>query len=341
MDKIVVSVLLPMYNAAPFIEEAVNSILSQSFSYFELIIIDDCSTDNSVDLVTQVKDDRIVLIKKAQNSGYTDSLNYGLKIAKGKFIARMDADDISLPNRFETQVNFLEQNKEVILCGSWFKIIGSDEVVQHPTSHHQILLALLDYCAIGHPTVMFKKELFLKNNLFYDKQMEPAEDHNLWVRAIRYGQLQNIPEVLLHYRLHQNQISVKKKIKQDTHSQDAKKFHMGLLYDDAVQHVDVTEKPKLKGIAFGTQKKYVAVYLTVLAELQKLNKEKAIFESVGFGKYCNQKKSILINEWFDHSESSSLKHLMAFVNPVQAYFKFFNNSKKIALLLRYLNPSKW
>ncbi len=341
MDKIIVSVLLPMYNASLFIQDAVESILVQTFPYFELVIIDDASTDNSLAIVKNIEDERIVIIKKQKNTGYTDSLNYGLTIAKGKFIARMDADDISMPERLEIQVNFLNKNPDIILCGSWFRILNSNETVKHPITHAEISIALLDYCAIGHPTVMFRKEEFIKNNLYYDKNMEPAEDHDLWVRAIRIGKLQNIPNVLLKYRLHNNQVSVNQKAKQEKHSSAAKKFHLGCLYEHDEPVVDVTESPILKDLTFTQQKKIAIQYLHELKHLKNKNNSFNIFDEKGFDFFCLQKKSAIIKEWFDLSAKSSIKHLFAFINPFTAYYCYFSNRKKINLILRYLNPFNW
>ena len=341
MDKIIVSVLLPMFNASSFIEEAVYSILEQTFTFFELIIIDDCSTDNSLQIVENIKDSRIILIKKKQNTGYTDSLNWALKLSRGKYVARMDADDISLPNRFKTQVTFLNENPEVILCGSWFEIIGSSEVIKHPTYHGEISIALLDYCAIGHPTVMFRRDEFIKHGLWYDIEMEPAEDHNLWVKAIRIGKLQNIPKVLLRYRLHQSQISIKQKVKQDEYSCTAKRFHLDLLYKSSKPLIDITAPIIFKNIDFRIQKKYINQYLNELEYLNMLNKSLHIFNIKGFEVFCLQKRTFLIKQWFEKAQSEYLMHLAAFINPSTGYYRYFKNSRKINLVVRYLNPRKW
>ncbi len=200
-----ISVILPVYNCQEYIFEAVKSILNQTFSDFEFIIIDDCSTDTTLQVIKNFNDARIIIIEKPVNTGYTDSLNYAISIAKGQYIARMDGDDISFPTRFEKQVAFLEANDDVILCGSGIQIIGTEVKLNHPTNHDEILVKLCFGNSFYHPTIMARKNIMLSNN--YDKKFEPAEDYDLWTRLAFVGKLANIPEVLLNYREHDSQIS--------------------------------------------------------------------------------------------------------------------------------------
>jgi glycosyltransferase involved in cell wall biosynthesis len=205
---------MPVYNCSIFITEAIESILCQTYTDFELIIIDDCSTDNTKEIVKSYTDPRIILISKTENSGISKSLNLGLQHSKGKYIARMDGDDISLPHRFQTQYDLLETNDKIILCGTWYYILNTDEIIKHPTNFEEIKLAFLNYNAIGHPTVMFRNSVFKKANLRYDAEKEPAEDYDLWIRSLKYGQIVNIPVPLYKYRQHVNQISQLNSIKQ-------------------------------------------------------------------------------------------------------------------------------
>lgn len=121
--KPLISVLMPVYNCSKYIHSSTTSILNQTFSDIELIIIDDCSTDNTVDIIKTFNDKRIVLIVKQKNSGITNSLNYALDIAKGKYIARMDGDDISNIDRLEKQYEFMEGHPDVVLCGGGYEVI--------------------------------------------------------------------------------------------------------------------------------------------------------------------------------------------------------------------------
>lgn len=203
-----ISVLLPVYNCEKFIVETIESVLQQTYTDFELLIIDDCSTDTTIALIEQFNDSRIQLIKKEINTGYTDSLNYGVSIAKGQYIARMDGDDICLPTRFEKQVAFLDANPKVILCGTAIQIIGTDTILKHPLNHEEIKVKLCFGNSFYHPTVMGRIDVFQSNP--YNKAFEPAEDYDLWTRLAFQGKLANLEEVLLLYRVHENQVSVEK-----------------------------------------------------------------------------------------------------------------------------------
>lgn len=202
-----ISVLMPVYNCELYIKEAVDSILNQTFTDFEFLIIDDASTDKTVSVIKTYNDPRIQLIEKPVNSGLTISLNMGLVLAKGIYIARMDGDDISLPKRFEKQVAFLDGNPEVIMCATSYSIIGDNEIFLLPETHQEIKINFLTGNCIVHPSVMLRNNVIVANNIIYDQQMEPAEDYDLWVRLLLIGKLHNLQECLLRYRVHDLQVS--------------------------------------------------------------------------------------------------------------------------------------
>ena len=209
-----ISVLMPVYNCELYIKEAIDSILNQTYSDFEFLIIDDSSKDQTISIIKSYNDARIQLIEKPVNSGLTLSLNMGLRFAKGKYIARMDGDDISLPERFEKQVAFLEANEDTVVCGTAFSIIGTNEVVNVPENHEAIKLALLKNNCIAHPSVMMRKSILDKDSIFYNAAKESAEDYDLWVRLLKIGKLHNLQEVLLKYRVHDKQVSQKSTVQQ-------------------------------------------------------------------------------------------------------------------------------
>ena len=128
-----VTVLMPVYNARFYLSKAISSIINQTFKDFEFLIFNDGSTDNSADIIYSYNDRRIRFFNSEQNFGYVYHLNYGIEIAKGEYIARMDADDISFPTRLEKQVAFMDKNPEVGVCGTWFKIYGTNRKIRHPT----------------------------------------------------------------------------------------------------------------------------------------------------------------------------------------------------------------
>jgi glycosyltransferase involved in cell wall biosynthesis len=208
MKTPLVSVIMPVYNAEQYVGQAIESILGQTFTDFEFLIFDDGSYDRSVDVVRKYAeaDQRIVFFDFKENQGYVAHLNNGIKAAQGEYIARMDADDISLPERLAKQVKLMEANPMIGVCGTWFKVFGDTELeVKHPINHDDIKLEFLRYNAIGHPTVLVKTSLLKQYP--YSPDLTPSEDYYLWAHLSSVTQLHNIPEVLLHYRWHQTNIS--------------------------------------------------------------------------------------------------------------------------------------
>lgn len=209
-----VSVLMPAYNAASFIKEAVESILAQSWTNFELLIYDDASTDDTVSIIESFNDKRISLYKKEKNKGYTDSLIHAVVNAKGVYIARMDSDDISDFSRLEKQVSFLEKNKDYGIVGSFVEAIlpdGSKQVWNFPEEDKVIRCYLIKDSPFAHPSVMIRKEVLMNNQLNYDIHYEPCEDYKLWFELLKVTKGKNLAEPLLQYRLHENQTIVLKR----------------------------------------------------------------------------------------------------------------------------------
>lgn len=203
-----VSVLMPVYNVEKYVNEAIDSILAQSFTDFELIVLDDCSTDNTAELVKKYADERIIYHCNEKNLGLANNLNVGLSLAKGELIARMDGDDISLPDRFMIQVDFLDNNQDIDLCSCGLMMFGTeDQVWIRETNPEQIKITMLFYSPILHATSMWRRESFEKNKLFYNQDAFPAEDYDLWSRAVFKCRLVNIQEVLYLYRIHGIQVT--------------------------------------------------------------------------------------------------------------------------------------
>lgn len=201
-----ISVVLPVYNVAPYLKEALNSILNQTIQDFEIIIIDDCSTDNTVEIANSYNDERLKVILKAENKGLIDSLNVGFKAATGKYIARMDGDDISDLMRFEKQLNILEKNPEIKVCGSWLQAFGdNNNIIKHKEHHEQILVNMMIHCSMSLGSVMLDRD-WAKNEYFYEEKKH-VEDYDFWSRVIWKGKFYNIQEVLYYYRIHEKQVS--------------------------------------------------------------------------------------------------------------------------------------
>lgn len=197
-----ISVVMSVYNAEKYVKEAIDSILNQTFTDFEFIIINDGSTDRSLEIIESIKDRRIVLINQS-NSGLAKALNVGIQQSKSNIIARMDADDISFPNRLDKQYNFLLNNPEYIIVGSKAMVIDKNgNYVCTPS----ILISdtetknWLPSSPFIHPSVMLRKESIFKAGL-YCESMIKSQDTVLFNRMASYGKFYNIPESLLKYRI--------------------------------------------------------------------------------------------------------------------------------------------
>ena len=222
-----VTVLMPVYNGKKYLEEVIKSILNQTFRDFEFLIIDDGSTDNSVEIMGLFNDARIRIERNKTNLGLIKTLNKGFGLSKGKYIARMDCDDISLPKRLSVQVNFMEKHPEIGVCGSWIKVIGLKKFINKYFQKHEELKAnLLFSTSFAHPSVIIRKELIDKYNLEYDEQYKHAEDYELWSRMVGHTNMANINKVLFHYRMHPTSISKKNSSEQVENSNNVR---LGLL----------------------------------------------------------------------------------------------------------------
>lgn len=215
-----ISVLLPVYNGEKYLAEAIDSILAQTFTDFELIVINDGSTDGTLANLQhyQTIDTRIRLVSR-ENKGLVATLNEGVNLARGEWLARMDQDDIALPHRFERQLQWLAQTNADI-CGSWVQFFGDayQGILTHPQSTAAIKVEALFMSPFVHSSVMMKTALV--RQLHYDGEFEHTEDYDLWVRAAHAGWIMtNVSEVLLHYRQHATQISSNDSLRQQALSQ--------------------------------------------------------------------------------------------------------------------------
>jgi glycosyltransferase involved in cell wall biosynthesis len=204
--KPIVTVLMPVYNGETFLKEAIDSILNQTFTDFEFLIINDGSTDKSEEIILDYNDSRIRYIKNDENLKLIKTLNKGINLAKAEFLVRMDADDISFPNRIERQVNFMRNNIDVVVAGSWFQCVGNNSnIIQYSTQHNAIVTEFLYKCSICHPSTIWRLENL--DTLKFNTDFDHAEDYEFWIQCMNKGKLANIPEVLLKYRTHDMNVS--------------------------------------------------------------------------------------------------------------------------------------
>jgi len=202
------TVLMPVYNAEKYLKEAIESILQQTFADFEFLIINDGSTDSSKEIILSYNDHRINYIENETNKKLVETLNIGLNLSRGKYIARMDADDISFPDRLKRQFEFMENNPNVGACGTMFENFGDLKgSVKYEVTHDKIRINMLFYSQICHPSVILRKETLDKFNICYNHLYIHAEDLDFFVKIAEVSEIANIPEVLIKYRQHNENIS--------------------------------------------------------------------------------------------------------------------------------------
>ncbi len=276
-----VSVVMPAYNAEKYIGEAIESILNQTFTDFEFIIINDGSTDKTKEIIQSYDDPRIVYLENKKNSGIVVTLNKGLDYATGEYIARMDADDISVNNRFEKQISYMEKNKDVGLLGTGIRVFGTgiqqcDRVFT--TDSKQLKAELIFNSCIAHPTVMIRREILEKNNLRYNKEFAGAEDYCLWWDIAQVSDIAALKDILLNYRIHSSQVTKKKDVKY----YDMMKKLMKHRFEDMEIVLSDEEETAFTQYCFGEYEKYTVPSLKTLVDclnhILNCNKRKKYFE---------------------------------------------------------------
>ena len=207
MTPPIVTVLLPVYNGDRYLHAAVESILAQTFESFELLIVDDGSTDGTEAICRSFTDPRIRVVRHEKNSGIVFALNDGVDQITTKYVARMDADDVALSDRLGRQIAFLESRPDIAACGSWVRELVDGRlraVMRRPTGEY-LRQTAWQPVPIFHPTACLRTEVL--QELRYRPDFIHAEDYDLWLRLCRHHRIDNVPKVLLHYRIHPTSVS--------------------------------------------------------------------------------------------------------------------------------------
>lgn len=203
-----VSVIIPTYNSSRFIRNTIQSILDQSYKNFELLILDDHSNDDTLNILKSFHDNRIKIYENKINKGYVYSLNKLIKIAQGEYIARNDHDDISLDKRLEIQIREFSNNKNLSVCGGQIKVIGlMKKKISFPTDYNDIISMAFFNNPLHHPSVMIKSKIINKNQPLYNENFSPCEDYHLWASLIQENIIINSNKILVNYRSHENNYS--------------------------------------------------------------------------------------------------------------------------------------
>lgn len=228
-DQPRVTVLMAVRNGEAFLPEAIDSILGQTLSDFEFVIVNDASTDKTRAIIQSYSDHRIQLIDNTNAMGLAASLNRGLEVTKGTYIARMDCDDVSLKHRLERQVQFLDANRDVCLCGSWAELIdevGRPRGLRRKPSGNEIKVGYWLTSPIIHSSAVIRRAQL--GDLRYDETLSCAQDYDLWFRIARRCKVDNIPEPLLRYRVHTKSISTQQRSQQLKNTYEIFRQHTGI-----------------------------------------------------------------------------------------------------------------
>lgn len=284
-----VTVFMPVYNSEKYLNTSIDSILNQTYKNFELLIIDDGSTDSSMDIINSYNDTRIKVIKNNENKGLPYTRNLGLNLSTGDYIAIMDSDDISYPNRLEKQVDFLEKNQEIdILSSNCDELV--DEVILKTKSVNkksdEVKLELNFRCCIGNPTVMMRRKSIIDKNISYREECFIAQDYSFWVDCISSCNFYHMKESLIAYRTGHNNITKKtvqkkaeerKKIIDEIRTRALKNNGFVLSQNELNHFNKVFSDPKLEL----TKDDFILIK-NILKKLQYINNDKKIFDKKTF-----------------------------------------------------------
>lgn len=286
-----VSVVMPVHNTRiEYLKESVDSILNQTYNDFEFIIIDDYSDSTTESFLKKIDDQRVRVFRNQTNIGVTKSLIIGFEMARGKYIARMDSDDIALDYRIEKQVEYMEENPDVIVCGSSIRIFCNSEELKTKgicrngnIDDRELFRIRLLFCNCGpaHPTAFFNNQLLKKYAVTYNAYYENSQDYAMWVSCSSVARMHIISEVLLNYREHELQISTKGSEKQRFYAKEVRKSQLDCLFD-TVSDEDINihervingELPPKESIKW-------------LRKLKNANQKKRVYDTNKFSNYIN------------------------------------------------------
>lgn len=271
-----VSIVLPVYNAAEYVGEAIGSLLNQTFSDFELLVYNDGSIDQSEQVVLSFNDSRIRYRSFDQNLGLIKLLNTAFEEAKSTYIARMDADDIAAPDRLEKQVSFMDRHPEIGFSGTQMKLVGSGETIRRPCDDDELRWWIFKGNPMAHPTVIIRKSVLIDHQLQFDSEAYVAEDFDLWWRMAFHCKMANLPEELLQYRVHASQeSSAKTDIQIENHHRSLIRFMQAIGLDTHQFEPEFIEK--LLGHELYNEPSNVIRTLRFFDALMKTEKSVAFF----------------------------------------------------------------
>ncbi len=283
-----VSVVMPAYNAEKYLATAIESILTQTYTNFEFIIINDGSTDKTLDIIKTYneKDKRIRLVSNEGNKGIVYSENLGLKSAIGEYIAIMHADDISSPDRFEKQVSYMETNPHISILGGNMSFVGTEDHTNYPTNSDWIAMTFMEGNTLSHPTVMMRKKDIWNKKLLYDQSYSLIEDYKMWVDSALAGlKITNLTDIILDYRLHESQITSVKRDDISLAVDRLKEEYLKSRFGDTLSFID---KNIIKS-EFSSKQYSVVEIFRVTRKLIIINNKERAFDKTEFHRFMTDK----------------------------------------------------
>tara|TARA_Y100000310_G_C20604320_1_gene774721 strand:- start:350 stop:1411 length:1062 start_codon:yes stop_codon:yes gene_type:complete len=334
---------MTVYNGEKYLPESIDSILKQTYTDFEFMIIDDASTDLSRDIIHSHDDTRIKLIENAKNIGQVESLNRGLEKAKGEYIARMDQDDISLPKRLECQLTVMEKNKNVGVCGTFAQFIDKNGRDIHINSNEEMMTEnedlkteLLFRSCFLHPTVIIRSSLIKDNLLYYEKDSGYGQDYRLWYRMTPLCDFMNLEEKLLKYRIHSNQMSNKKRNDQFISSNVTRKIVLENFLSRKINQREEIKHAKISISQHGStliEVKHAESWLLFLRDQNEISK-----------KYCKKSLSKVLNNIWTlicmNSSHLGVRLLLRYFNSIFWKWKNENILREIKMIIKCLIKHK-
>ena len=309
MSSPLITVILPVYNRENYLREAIQSILDQTYKNFELLIVDDASTDNSLRVAKDFQDPRIRIISNKVNKGVSFSRNKGIFEAKGDLIAFMDSDDISLSDRLWKQVRILEDKKDVSICGSWLTFMSTGKILRAREYHEEIKCNMLIFCSMSVGLVMARAEVFDDN--WFDTTMRYGEDYELWSRLIWKERMYNIQESLIMYRDHKNQLSVQNKQHQIEMDLNIRLDLFGKINYDREKYPDDLLKKGL-GYENNIDLKTYKIFYGWLGQLKNINRQQQVYGIKHFNTVINHIQEELVYKTFFLKHFTNLNKLSKF-----------------------------
>lgn len=214
---------MPTYNVAPYVKEAIDSVLRQTYSDFKLLVVDDCSTDNTLEVVRGINDPRIRIAAFPDNVGLAENLNRGMALIETEYVARMDGDDIAESFWLEKEVAVLDAHPEIGICSGGFERFGTvKSLVRFPERHEECLANMLFECSVIVP--VFRMSLYRDQGLRYSTDAFPAEDYRFWAECLRVTKMYNVQETLFHYRMHPSQICTARRPEQEKKVAEVRRY---------------------------------------------------------------------------------------------------------------------